>query len=52
MHILHTARYTFPMVLTRRIYLKNRQIIKVVIISIILITYVFGEAISDTLRSN
>ena len=36
MHILLTVLYTFPMVLTKRICLKNQELLKLVIISFIL----------------
>ena len=45
MLILHTVLYTFPEVLTRRNVLKNQELYKLVIISLILVTLMFDSGV-------
>ena len=46
MQILHTALYTYPKVLKRRICLiNNQELLKLVIISFILPTYIFDSVV-------
>ena len=46
MHILHTVLYTFPEVLTKRIYvIINSNFIQMVIISFILMTVMFDSGV-------
>ena len=47
MHILHTVLYTYPKALTRRICLviNNQELLKLVIISFVLPTYIFDSVV-------
>ena len=45
MLILHTVLYTFPEVLTRGNVLKNQELYKLVIISLILVTLMFDSGV-------
>ena len=46
MHILHTVLHTYPKVLTRRICLiNNQELLKLVIISFVLPTYIFDSVV-------